>query len=218
MRTRDDAENAVMADDALPRSIDLALNEATWWGITLDRPRNRIALGFDVFTLPEGPDGSGRARVTVVLGDVHRFVVSMRNGRWDDDEATVEPCTEDELTSIHRSFGGSPVYGYDFFDLDDDSWRRWATRLSLDSAWLSGDALHSINLFQEHTRENRILDFRGWFDDLVVVDTDQQVIPVDAFAAGGQRWWEGFNSGDPRTEGFGMFPLKNSTDDAHETP
>jgi hypothetical protein len=198
----------------LPPLIDLALNEAMWWGIRLDRTDRRIALGVDVLRLPPGPGGDGVARVSLVLVDVARFVVSYRLGRWDDDAAEVVPCAEDELPELLRGFGGQPVYGWEFFDIEKPSWVRWADRLCLDARWAPGPATHDLTLFQEQRRDgqDRHLDFRAWFERVELFDMDAHRLDLDEFAAGGKRWWDGFYAGDPRTQGFGMYPLKGTDD------
>jgi hypothetical protein len=205
-----------MTDNAeLPDNIGVALNEASWWGVNVDGDGRRIGLGFDVLTLPEGPGGSGRGRVTLLLVDVRRFAVSHRFARWDDDNVSAEPCTEEEFPTVLRWFGGAPVYGWEFFDTPDVEWQRWADRLSLDVRWIDGPGSHTIELFQEGRRDDqdRHLDFRAWFDRLEIYDTDLQRIPLDEFVAGGKRWWDGLYAGDQRTATAGIYPLTGQTRD-----
>jgi hypothetical protein len=66
---------------------------------------------------------------------------------------------------------------------------------------------HTIDLFQDHGA--RILDFRAWFDDLAVRDLEGREIPVKTFIDDGVRWWNALCSGDKRTGGHGIVPLKS---------
>jgi hypothetical protein len=144
----DDLE-AMSNDAALPTTIDIALNEATWLDAVVDRNRRQVAPAFDVLTLPQGSGGSGHLRVSLVLKGVHRFVASHRLGRWDDDDAAVLPYAPSDLSAVVRAFGGVPVYGWEFFDTSDEQWRRWSKRLSPDERWGSGASSYTVELFQE---------------------------------------------------------------------
>ena len=193
----------------LPPNIDVALNEASWLGVELDTREHRLAIWFDVLTLPAESDRNDNQRVTLFLTDVHRFVASHRLARWDDDDARAEPCTTTELPRVVRDFGRAPVYGWEFFDTPDSKWARWADRLSLDVRWMAGEGTHSIDLFQEGRRDgqDRHLDFRAWFERVTAYDLDGNEIPLNELAEGGRRWWDGLRSGDERTANVGIYPL-----------
>jgi hypothetical protein len=204
----------------LPVDIDEAFNEASWLGIELDDRSNRLALWFDVLTLPAEPDRDPSRRVTLHLSGVHRFVASLRFARWDDDTAQAEQCSMLTLPDVVRSFGGKPIYGWNFFDTADSTWARWANRLSLDVAWIPGEGLHSIDLFQEGSLDGSSahLDFRAWFDRMTAYTVDGTEIPLTTLAEDGRRWWEGLHAGDPRTFNAGIYPLAGSANDKPEAP
>ncbi|MEZ5244969.1 MAG: hypothetical protein R2707_07725 [Acidimicrobiales bacterium] len=186
----------------------------------VDADRRRIALAFDVLTLPAGSGGSGHEKVSVVLVDVDRVVASHRLGRWDDDEAVVLPFGHSELSAVVRAFGGSSVYGWEFFDTPDEHWTRWSNRLSLDEQWTPGVSAHTIELFQEGHIDgsDHHLDFRAWFDRLEVHAEDGRPISLDEFAAGGKRWWDAMNAGDVRTSSAGIYPAKPDLAEASQRP
>lgn len=200
-----------MADGAaLPEFIDLALNEATWFGMDLDAEHRRVALGFDVLTLPDGPGGSGHAWTTLVFGDVARIVVSFRRGRWDDEDAPVVSLSVEDVAKVVESFGELPIYGWEFFDLAEESWARWANRLSVDVRWRDETPRHSITVFKEGWQDGDPphLDCRIWFDTLDAYAAERQPVSLDEFAAGGKRWWDAMYAGDERTRTSGIVPLE----------
>jgi len=59
--------------------------------------------------------------------------------------------------------------------------------------------------FVDSMRDFRL---RIWFSEILIRNPMGEVVPIEDFIAGGKRWWNGFNNGDPRTEGVGMYPLK----------
>jgi hypothetical protein len=187
--------------------LGVALNEATLVGLEVD-PQRLIAAGtFAVLTLP--PDGSEPAdpRRQFIFRPVGRVAASLRHGRWDDPTAPVEPFAVEQLLTVVQSFGGLPIYGWEFVDREGD-FSSWADRLSLD---FSGDPAamdHSITLFQEGGTASRILDIRLWFRELEIRDAEGQHISVDDFIAGGARWWDALYAGDSRTKDHGIIPAK----------
>jgi hypothetical protein len=52
------------------------------------------------------------------------------------------------------------------------------------------------------------LDLRIWFTQIRITTYEERDIPVPEFIASGVRWWDGLHSGDPRTSGKGIFPLR----------
>lgn len=190
--------------DELKSDLDVALNEATLLGVEVDEDRRVAAAMFNVLTLPvEGPP-SQDPRVQMVFRPVGRVLASLRNGRWDDPSAEVVPFQLHQLLEVVQSFGGLPIYGWEFFDVHADCLSQWANRLSVD--WQSGrDGLsHSISMFQEGPE--RHLDLCLFFDDLAIRRPDGQSVPLEEFAAGGKRWWDGLYNGDKRTQGHGIIP------------
>jgi len=187
--------------------LGVALNEADLLGFEVDPARRIAAATFRVLTLPaEGPPPEDR-RVQILLRPVGRVAASLRNGRWDDKAAEVVPFSLSELLEVVQSFGGQPVYGWEFFDIHEKDSVKWANRLSLD--WQSGaDGLSRSNsVFQESSAgPARHLDLCVWFDELEMRRPDGTMVSLEDFAAGGRRWWDAMYTRDKRTEGHGIFP------------
>jgi hypothetical protein len=188
------------------QGLGIALNEATLLGMEVDTDRRIAAATFFVLTLPEQGEPPDDARVQFIFSPVGRVAASLRLGRWDDATAEVVRFPIEELLPVAHSFGGLPIYGWEFFDAHDKDFPRWADRLSVD--WRDGaDGLsHSITLFQE--ANNKHLDICLWFDSFVIKDSQGQGLQLEEFIAGGQRWWDGLYSGDSRTSNQGIIPLK----------
>lgn len=189
-------------------TIGIALNEATLLGAEVSRDRRTAAITLAVLSLP--PDG-GRPpadpRVSLVLSPVGRAVASLREARWDDTTAAAVPFPLEALLRTIQSFGGLPVYGWDFIDVET-GFDQWSGRLSLDERLGNDGHAHSITLFQEGG--DRILDLRIWFDDLRVFRPDYTEMPLDEFIAAGKRWWDALRDGDEKTQGPGIIPAGQS--------
>jgi hypothetical protein len=192
--------------DEQRNGLNVALNEADLLGFEVDPGRRLAAATFRVLTLPESGPVPDDRRLQFLFGPVGRVVASLRNGRWDDPGAPVVPFAVGDLFSIVQSFGGLPVYGWEFIDVEAREPAQWSDRLSLD--WASGDdgRAHSITVFQEPG--DRILDLCAWFDELEIRDPEGRRVPIDACIASGKRWWDAFYAGDERTKGHGMFPAE----------
>ncbi len=189
--------------------LNIALNEATWIGISVDTTARRARLLLDVLSLPQDGPAPPECPVVLTLDRVSRIAASLRKGRWDDAEAQVTPLALDDLDAAVRSFGGCPIYGWEFFDPPAESWLHWRERLSLDARLAREESPHVIDLFQEGgSAEPRHLDLRIWFELLRVTTPDERDIPLSGFIASGVRWWDGLHSGDHRTGGKGIFPLR----------
>ncbi|MBO0699664.1 MAG: hypothetical protein J2P46_14810, partial [Zavarzinella sp.] len=187
--------------------LGIALNEADLLGFEVDPARRIAAATFRVLTLPAGGHPPEDRRVQMLFRPVGRVAASLRNGFWNDEAAEVVPFSLSDLLGVVQSFGGQPVYGWEFFDIHDKELARWGNRLSLD--WRSGpDGLsRSIAVFQSSgAGPARHLDLCVWFDELEVRRTDGAVIRLEEFAASGRRWWDAMYAGDKRTEGHGIFP------------
>jgi hypothetical protein len=193
-------------DTAIWGHLGVAFNEAGLLSFEVDQEYRNAAATFTVLSLPpEGPEPTDR-RVQLCLWPVGRVVASLRKGAGDDLAAEVVPIAVEDLPSLVRSFGGLPVYGWQFFDTDEQP---PLDRLSLD--WRSGDdgLSHTVCLFQEDNSQ-RYLELWAWFDELGIRSPDGSWLPLDEFVAGGRRWWDAFYAHDPRTEGHGLFPLAPS--------
>ncbi len=185
--------------------IGVVLNEATLLGAEVDTASCVAAATFALFTLPESDPMPEDRRLQFRFESVDRVAASLRRGRWNDVTASIESFGIDELPKIVESFGGLPVYGWDFIDQDADI-AQWVDRCSFDWRCQNEHAVHSIRLFQEGP--DRHLDLAIWFGDLRLLDADQNEVPLADVIAGGRRWWDAFHAKDPRTQGFGMFPLR----------
>jgi hypothetical protein len=165
--------------------LNTALNEATWIGLTVDAAARRADLLLDVLSLP--PEGPAAAENLVVLslGQVSRIAASLRDGWWNDAEAAVTPLELEELDAAVRSFGGCPVYGWEFVDPPEKSWSSWRHRLSID-ARLGGDVpAHVLEVFQAseagEAGEPRHLDLRAWFGQIRITRPDGPDVPGGRF-------------------------------------
>ena len=187
--------------------LDIALNEAVLLGFEVDADRRLAAATFEVLTLPEPGPAPDDRRVQFVFHPVGRVAASLRNGRWDDSEASIVPFSINDLLTVVQSFKGLPIYGWEFIDTHNKELEKWGDRLSLD--WTSGSdgVSHSITVFQDS--EDRILDLCVWFDDLVIRNPARSTIPLDTFIAAGKRWWDALYAGDERTRGRGITPLND---------
>lgn len=193
--------------DKQRNGFGVALNEADLLGFEVVPERRAAAATFRVLTLPEdGPPPDDR-RVQIVFHPVGRVAASLRNGA-DYASAEVVPFAIEELLATVESFGGLPVYGWEFIDLPERNFRTWSDRLSLD--WTSGEdgRSHSITVFQESG--DRTLEIRVWFDELKIYDPEFNEISIDAFIDGGERWWDGFYEGDEQTDGYGLNLLEDT--------
>jgi hypothetical protein len=187
--------------------LNVALNEATWLGIDVDQTGDRAAVFVEALTLPaEGPAPQDTAAALVLTG-VSRIAASLRHGWWNDADAEIEQVALADLDTVVRSFGGCPIYGWEFIDPPEESWASWRDRLSLDTALSSEPAPHVLDLFQEGGSGNRRhLDLRVWFRDLHIMRRTGEHIALQEFIDGGLRWWDGLHAGDPRTDGKGIVP------------
>jgi hypothetical protein len=82
---------------------------------------------------------------------------------------------------------------------------QWRQPLSLD-LWLDPKAC-AISLDLHHDSDD-FLAVRLWFDELRIFTPTWKEIDLAAFIESGKRWWDGLDTGNPRTEGFGIYPLK----------
>jgi hypothetical protein len=200
---------ATISEDAR-EGLNVALNEATWAAISMDTTARHARLLLHVLSLP--PDDvttAGSSGVVVALNRVSRIAASLRMGSWNDGTAEVVPLDLADLDAAVRSFGGCPIYGWQFIDPPEESWANWRDRLSVDARLDREESPHVIDLFQEGgSAQPRHLDLRIWFAQIRIITRDDRDIALPEFIAAGVRWWDGLHSGDPRTRGKGIFPLR----------
>ncbi len=191
-------------DEATRSGLGVALNEADLVGVRIDAATRTATVTLLVPVLDESPAHRQR-EVQLLLHPVDRVVASLRAGCWNDRAAAVLPLTLPDLPVAVRSFGGQPIYGWDFFDVHETELARWGDRLSLDWRGGTGGGEHPLTLFQEG--HDRHLDLCLWFDDLEVLDARGLRVPLSDFVAGGRQWWSAFRANDPRAGGHGLVPL-----------
>jgi hypothetical protein len=193
--------------EELRSDLGVALNEADLLGFEVDPDRRIAAATFRILTLPvEGPPPED-SRVQMLFSPVGRVAASLRNGSWNDGAAEVVPFALGELHGIVHSFGGQPIYGWQFFDVHEQELAKWGIRLSLDWRSCPGGLSRSIAVFQSSVRgPARHLDLCVWFDALEVRGPNGTLIQLEEFASGGRRWWDALHAGDNRTMGHGIFP------------
>jgi len=136
--------------EELKQALGVALNEATLLGVELDASSRRVGATLRVLALPDdGGPMPADSRVQLVFAPVARVVASLRAGHWDDAAAPVIPVAAGEILGVVQSFGGLPIYGWEFFDSADLELQKWGDRLSLD--WRAGadGGSHSVCFFQE---------------------------------------------------------------------
>jgi hypothetical protein len=191
----------------LVERLDVALNEATLLGAEVDTEHRAAFITLSVLTLPEEGPPPADPRVQLVLGPLGRVCASLRRGRWDDPDAAVEPFRIEDLLAAVGRVCGHAVYGWEFFDVPEEKdFARWKDRLSLDWRAPGDDGRsHTLILFQEADKAH--LDLCFWFDHLAIRTASYEDIPLDEFAAGGKRFWDGVYAGDPRTADSGIVPL-----------
>jgi hypothetical protein len=189
--------------------LGVAFNEASLLGVELDVSRSLCGITLSVLSLPaEGPPTSD-SRLQVLLAPVGRLCASLRHGLWNDDAAPVEIFPISELLPKVQSFGGRPIYGWEFIDVDNAVSAYWSNRLSLDWQGDPNAQTHTLTLFQECFTPERTLDLKIWFREISFYRPTGEKVEIEDVITGGKRWWDGMYSGDSRTNGIGIGPLKS---------
>lgn len=189
-------------------ALNVALHEAALVGVEMDVAARRFGATLAALSLP--PDGPPPEdpRIKLVVEPVGRLAVSWRRARWDDHSAQAEPLDVCQLSSVVAEFGQLPIYGWEFFDVGEQAFAAWSSRLSLDVD-LGPERVHTLDLFQEANEE--FLELRVWFEHLVIarqVGDRLETIAIDEVASAGKRWWDAMYAGDARATGAGIYPLK----------
>lgn len=182
--------------------LGVAFNEADMLGVEVDREQRLAAITLRVLMLPEsGWPPPEDTRISLRLHSVTRVAASLTKAVPPGQQPSPLPLTLDDLLETVSSFGGQPIYGWEFFDRHED-FLRWAHRLSLDEAFAETPANESITLFQEGVDHN--LDLRLWFERLTLHASDGTPLDPEEVIANGRRWWDAMYAGDPRTQGSGI--------------
>jgi hypothetical protein len=146
-------------DEHLAQGLGTALNESTLLGVEYDSARGLVGITVSVLTLPdnEAPEPADPRR-QLILTIVGRLAAALRDSRWDDITVPPVPLEVSELLSTVQSFGGRPIYGWQFINYADPAWDIWKGRLSLDLQSGEGSQANRLMLFQEGATVNRHLD------------------------------------------------------------
>lgn len=197
----------MVIDPKMASGFGVALNEATLIGAEYDPQRNLLGTTFSILTLPDdhSPEPED-PRVQIIFSKIGRVAAALRNAFWNKSDAATIPFEISDLLQIVQSFGGQPIYGWDFVNVDDPEFRVWEKRFSLDFITPNGSTENRINLFQESSVPERHLDLWIWFSGIQIRSPDGKEITVEDFIADGDRWWRAMNSGDERTSGHGIVP------------
>jgi hypothetical protein len=188
----------VLSDDD-KAGLGVAFNEARWLSVAVDVARRSAVVTLAPLTLPpSGPPPDDR-RILIVLEPVGRVRVRRVSAGGE-----VLPVPLAELSAVVESFGGLPIYGWEFIDTEIPPLT--PAELSADAVLGSDGHTHTLHVFQDAVHLG--LDLWLWFDVLECRTLGGEVLPLADVIAGGKRWWDGLFSGDPRTAGTGIVPLK----------
>jgi hypothetical protein len=181
--------------------LNVALNEARFVAFHFDLYRRIASVELRVLTLPS--DGPAPKEVSVEL---RLFPVGRIAASYVGSDGHVKRLRIDDLSDAVRSFGGQPIYGWEFFNPPSANLAVWENRLSLD--WRGGDTglTHTLHLFQESN--DRKLDLCLWFDDVEIRDEHGGEMAIEAVIASGKQWWDSVFSDDSGTRGSGIYPIK----------
>lgn len=203
-------ESSPVITDAQLSGLDHVLNEARLNALYLNSERRMAQIWFECLTVDEDGEEPEDPAYGFWLYGITRITASVRDAVWNDTAAPALPFALDRLSDVVHSFGGTHVYGWEFFDKPDDSWNDWRERLSLDARLEGPGGQHTIDLFQEYGIQ-RHLDLRIWFGDLAVTRQNGDEVVIDDLIAASRRWWAAMYAGDPRVQGHGIVPAGNWT-------
>jgi hypothetical protein len=198
-----------LTDDII-NGLGVAFNEADVLGVEFDRKRNLIGCTFRPVTLDKDGNVPDDRRVQIILKPVGRIIASLRLGNWDNQEAEVEKFEPEHLLEKVQSFGGLPIYGWEFFNCGEKGFENWKNRLSFDwTSTINTGLTNTFDIFQEG--HERHLDIRIWFDELLIFNAKNEQIEVSDFIASGQRGWDAIYAGNPKTNDLGIIPMNGDT-------
>lgn len=188
--------------------LNVALNEADLLGVEVSEAEMSAAITLKLLTLANDTEPPpSDSRISLRLTNISRVCASLRKGHWDDKKAQVVPFALEKILPTVQSFGGQPIYGWDFFDCESD-FPSWKSRVSLDHKFANKHSSHTLHLFQESLGEEspRHLDICIWFDDLYFQDADRNLVDSTLVIEGGKRWWDALYNNDPRARSSGISP------------
>jgi hypothetical protein len=199
--------NGMNITDDIAKGLGVALNESSLIGVEYSDEYNCVAATFSVLTLPDdhAPEPKD-PRIQIVFYEIGRIAASLRNGYWNEYDAEIVNFEIGQLLSIVELFGGQPIYGWEFFNIEDEEFPKWRDRLSLDFTNSNGSQNNFISLFQEGSSLKKHLDLWIWFESLKIFNAKNQEIKTSSFIRGGERWWDALHNRDQRTDSHGIFP------------
>ena len=116
--------------DEIAKGLGVALNESSLLGVEYSEELNCASATFSVLTLPNEKDPEPQdTRIQMIFHNVGRIAASLRNGYWNDYGADIEKFEINELLSVVQSFGGQPIYGWDFFNIKDEEFSKFVGRI-----------------------------------------------------------------------------------------
>lgn len=187
-----------LSDDEVA-GLNIALEEAVWCGLSVDLDDASALATLMVLSLPETGDPPEDRRVGLLMQPLGRIAALRCLGRLDDAAGPVVPLTLPELEQ-YAAGGSMSQYGEDFFNQEErDPVASWRQPLSLDITLDPHACSISLDLRWDD------LAVRLWFDEFRIFTPHREEIELSTFIEGGKRWWNGFNAGDPRTKGFGIY-------------
>ena len=192
-------------DEELRHRIGLALNEATLLGVEFDKEKNLVACSFALVAMDKNGNVPEDNRLLFIFKPVGRFVASLRNGHWEEQNAEVEKFEPEKILEIIQSFKGQSIYGWDFVNCGDKDFDTWTNRLSFDYSTGNKVGLtNTIDLFQEG--DNRHIDLRIWFDDFEILTPKYESVDLEEFLENGKRGWDAVYANNDKMSHFGIIP------------
>ena len=136
-------------------------------------------------------------RRTLRLTGVSRLAASYRAGSWDDAGGAGAPARpRGSATELLRRHGGGPVYGWEFVDTarSERGSALGAPAQPRPAPWPATGG-HHLTLFQDLGGGTTSTCGCG-SADLSVLDGSGRRLDLDAFIAGGVRWWDAMYAGE----------------------
>jgi hypothetical protein len=194
--------------EEIKKGLGLALNEAVIHGIEFHREKRIVSCTFGVVMMSKDGSIPDENRHLFVFSSIGRLVASLRNGSWNDKNATVEHFEPDKLLEVFNTIGHQTIYGWDFINCGDDRFNSWKDRLSFDYKIEDGiGCANTIDLFQEYGGTKH-LDVRLWFDDFEIYTPSYVKVSLKSFIENGKRGWDAIYAGDERMLKYGIVPMR----------